>query len=67
VHGHAVIGEQGLQEGPEHATLWGPSVVDQRNGDVVSYPGAAHQEIQDPVAQGRVETQGLKLNDELGG
>ena len=23
--------------------------------------------VQDPIAQGRVETQGLKLNDELGG
>ena len=29
--------------------------------------GAARQEVQDPIAQGGVETQGLKLNDELGG
>jgi hypothetical protein len=38
--------------------------------DVVSYLhhlGAARQEVQDPIAQGRVETQGLKLNDDLGG
>uniref|UniRef100_A0A4W5QHJ8 Lipoprotein lipase n=1 Tax=Hucho hucho TaxID=62062 RepID=A0A4W5QHJ8_9TELE len=45
-------------------------VEDQRGGDVVSYPhhlGPARQEVQDPVAQGWVETQGLELNDELGG
>ena len=38
--------------------------------DVVSYLhhlGAARQEVQDPIAQGGVETQGHKLNDELGG
>jgi hypothetical protein len=29
--------------------------------------GAARQEVQDPVAQGGVQTQGLELNDELGG
>ena len=29
--------------------------------------GAARQKVQDPIAQGGVETQGLKLNDELGG
>ena len=70
MRGHAVMGEQGVQEGAEHAPLWGPSVEDQRNGDVVSYLhhlGAARQEVQDPIAQGRVETQGLRLNDELGG
>ena len=53
-----------------HAPLWGPSVEDQRSGDVVSYLhhlGAACQKVQDPIAQGGVETQGLKLNDELGG
>ena len=45
----------------------GPSVEDQRSGDVVSYLhhlGAARQEGQDSIAQGGVET---KLNDELGG
>ena len=49
---------------------WGPSVEDQRSGDVVSYLhhlGAARQEVQDPVAQGGVQTQGLILDDELGG
>ena len=64
------MGEQGVQEGAEHAPLWGPSVEGQRSGDVVSYlrlMGAARQKVQDPVAQGRVETQSLKLNDQLGG
>ena len=28
---------------------------------------AARQKVQDPVAQGGVENQGLKLNDEFGG
>jgi hypothetical protein len=28
---------------------------------------AARQEVQEPIAQRGVETQGLKLNDELGG
>ena len=62
------MGEQGVQERAENAPLWGPSVGDQRGG--VSYPhylGAAHQKVQDTVAQGRVETQGLKLNDKFGG
>ena len=66
--GHAVMSEQGLQEGAEHAPLWGPSVEDQRSGGDVSYLhhlGAARQEVQDPVAQGGVQTQGLKLNDEF--
>ena len=69
MHGHAVMGEQGVQEGSEHAPLWGPSVEDQRSGGIVSYLHhleAAHQEVQDPIAQGRVKNQGLKLNDELG-
>ena len=50
--------------------MWGPSVEDQRGGNVVAYPhhlGAARQELQYPVAQGGVETQGLELDDELGG
>ena len=50
--------------------MWGPSVENQRSIGVVSYLHhlvAAHQEVQDSVAQGGVETQGLKLIDELGG
>jgi hypothetical protein len=52
---HAVVGEQGVQEGTKHAPLRGPSVVDQRGRFVVVYPynlGAACQEVQDPVAEG---------------
>ena len=59
MHGHAVMGEQGVQEGPENAPLCGPSVEDQWSGDVVSYLhhlGADRQEVQDLVAQGRVKT-----------
>ena len=59
------MGEQRVQEGAEHAPLWGPSVEDQRSGGVVSYIphlGAACQEVKDPIAQGRVQTQGLELN-----
>ena len=55
--GHAVVGEQGVQEGTEHATLSGPCVEDQRGGCVVTYLyhlGAARQEVQDPVAEGGV-------------
>ena len=37
MHGEAVIGVQGVQEGAEQAHLWGPCVEDQRNGGVVSY------------------------------
>ena len=46
MHGHAVMGEQGVQERAENAPLWGPSVEDQRDGDVVFYPhhlGVARQ------------------------
>ena len=53
MHGHTVMGEQGVQERAENAPLWGPSVEDQR--DVVTYPhhlGVASQEVQDPVAKG---------------
>ena len=38
VHGHAVVGEQGVQERALNPTLWGPSVEDHRGGDVVTYP-----------------------------
>ena len=61
MRGHAVMGEQGVQEAPEHATLWGPCVEDQCGGGVVAYPhhpGAAHQEVPDPDAEGGVQSQG---------
>ena len=50
--------------------MWGPSVEDQRRGGLVSYLhhlGVPRQEVQDPVAQDGVQTQGLELDDELGG
>jgi hypothetical protein len=56
------MGEQGVQERAENA----PS---QRGEDFVTnthHLGAARQKVQDPVEQGGVETQGLKLNDEFG-
>ena len=58
------MGEQGVQEGAEHAPLWGPSVEDQRSGDVVSYLhslGAACQEVQDPVALGGLRPRASSL------
>ena len=70
LHGHAVMGEQGVQERAENAPLWGRSVEDQRGGDVVTYPqhlGATRREVLHPVAQGGVETQGLEPNAEFGG
>ena len=54
VPGHAVMSEQRLQEGTEHAPLRGPRVEDQRGGCVVTYPyhlGAARQEVSVPVAE----------------
>ena len=57
VLGHAVVGEQGLQERTEQAPLRGPSVEDQSGRCVLAYPyqlGTARQEVQDPVAEGGV-------------
>ena len=36
--GRAVMSEQGVQEGTEHAPLSGPRVEDQHGGCVVTYP-----------------------------
>ena len=36
--GRAVMSEQGVQEGTEHAPLRGPCGEDQRGGCVVTYP-----------------------------
>ena len=52
--GRAVMSQQGVQEGTEHAPLRGPHVEDQRGRCVDAYPyhlGTAHQEVQDPVAE----------------
>ena len=70
MHGHTLMGEQGVQERAENSPLWGPSVEDQCGGDVVSYHlGASRQKVQDPVAQGGVEMTSLEgtmvLNAEL--
>ena len=57
IYTHAVVGEQGVQEGTKHAPLWSSSVEGKRGRCVATYPhhlGAAHQEVQDPVAEGGV-------------
>ena len=62
-----VMGEQGVQEGAEHTPLGGP--VLRISGLEVMFPTfttweqPARQEVQDPVAQGGVQTQGLEIND----
>jgi hypothetical protein len=64
------MGKQVVQEGAEHAPLWGPCVEDQHSEGVFAYLhhlGATRQEVQDPVAQDGVQTQDPKLSDELGG
>jgi hypothetical protein len=38
IHMVSNVNEQGVQERAESTPLWGPSVEDQRGGDVVSYP-----------------------------
>ena len=53
--GHAVVGEEGVQEGTNYTHLRGPSVEDQLGRRVVASPyhlGVARQEVQDPVAEG---------------
>lgn len=68
MHGNAAIGEHGVQEGVEHAPLWGPSIEDQRDEGVVSclhHLASVHQEVQDPVAQGGVQSP--ELSDEFRG
>uniref|UniRef100_A0A8C7FCB0 beta-ketoacyl-[acyl-carrier-protein] synthase I n=1 Tax=Oncorhynchus kisutch TaxID=8019 RepID=A0A8C7FCB0_ONCKI len=57
VPGHAVVGEQGVQEGTEQAPLGSSSVEDQRGRCVATYPhhlGVARQEVQNPVAEGGI-------------
>jgi hypothetical protein len=76
------MGKLGVQKGAEHAPLRGPCVEEQRSGSVIAYlhhlgrpvwkfrtqlHGEASQEVQDPVAQGGIQTQVPELNDELGG
>jgi hypothetical protein len=52
------------KRGAEHTPLWGSFVEDQHSGAVVSYLpylGVARQEVQDLVAQGRLQTHGPSL------
>ena len=60
MRGHAVLGEQSVQEGTEHAPQRGPRVEGQHGGCVAyfHYLGAARQEVQDSVAEGGVQSQG---------
>ena len=37
MRGRAIMDKQGLQEGAEHASLWGSCVEVQRSGGVVAY------------------------------
>ena len=72
MHVHADMGEQGGKEGVEHAPFWGGAPELRVSKVEMLFPtfttwGAARQNVQDPIAQGGVETQGLQLNDELGG
>jgi hypothetical protein len=49
VRAHAVVGEQGVQEGTKQTPLWGPRVHGQRGGGDVAYThhlGSASQEVQ---------------------
>jgi hypothetical protein len=52
--GHAVLGEQGVQEGTKYTPLRGPNVKDQNVVAYFYHLGATHQEVEDPVAEGCV-------------
>jgi hypothetical protein len=58
------MGEQGVQEGAEHAPLWGSCVEYLQSGGVVSY---LYHLVAVVKVQGEVQTHGPKLSDELGG
>ena len=62
----SVTGEHVVQEGADLSPLWKPCAEDQCSGGVVSYLGhlgAFRQEVQHPVAEGRVQTQCTELNE----
>ena len=70
VRGHAVVGEQEVQEGAKHTPLGGPRVEGQHGRGVVAnsyHLWSARREVQDLVLKGRVQSQGPELGDELGG
>ena len=62
------MGEQVVQEGTKHKSLWGPRGEGQPGRSNVSYAHrrSARQEIQDPVAEEGVQSQDPKLGDEIG-
>ena len=53
VLGHAVVDDQGVQEGAEHAPLRVPCVEDQRGRYVVTYP----YHLGRPVRKSRIQLQ----------
>ena len=53
VPGHAVVGEQGVQEGTKHAPLRGSCVEDQHGRCVVAYP----YHLGRPVRKSRIQLQ----------
>ena len=61
VHGHAVVGEQGEQEGTKHSSMRGPRVECQHDRCVLAYP--RHLK----VACQEVQSQGPGLSNKLGG
>uniref|UniRef100_A0A8C7P1H5 Pleckstrin homology and RhoGEF domain containing G5 n=1 Tax=Oncorhynchus mykiss TaxID=8022 RepID=A0A8C7P1H5_ONCMY len=55
-------------ERDEHIPLWGPCVEDQRSGVAyLHHLGATCQEVQDPIAEGGVQTKGPSLMMSLEG
>ena len=70
VSGHAITREQGVQQGTEYAALRGSDAQGQCRGGEVAHShhlGSTLQEVQDPVAQGGVKTQGPELGNKLSG
>ena len=53
--GHAVVGEQGIQEGTKYTPLRGPSVEDQCGRRVVAY--TYHLGVARPVKKSRIQLQ----------
>ena len=67
---HTFMGEEEVQQRAEDTPLGCPCVISQCGGGVVANPHSlwsACQEVQDPVAEGGVQTQGSELGVELQG
>jgi hypothetical protein len=67
VRGHTFVGQQGVHEGAKHTPPRSPCVESPHGGGVAysHHLGSAHQKVQDPVAEGGVQSQGTTLGDEL--